>query len=66
MDTNVSAYLATRDRRRALMAERDAALAAHDHERWNALTVALAQLPMRGVASLTPADAAKYARTKSR
>jgi len=46
--------------RRALMAQRDAALAAQDFALYQDLTRQIAALPMAGVPALTPQDIAKY------
>lgn len=42
------------------MAERDAALAAGDTARFQALTAQIAALPMKGVAPLTQQDIDRY------
>lgn len=47
--------------RRDLMADRDAALKAGDIATFQALTVQIAALPMKGVRKLTPNDIARYA-----
>ena len=56
MDTN----------RRDLMAQRDAALKAGDIAAFQALTVKIAALPLKGVPALTPRDIAKYVAGKRR
>jgi hypothetical protein len=52
MDTN----------RRALMLQRDAALASGDLVTFQRLTTALAKLPMKGVKPLTQRDIDRYAK----
>lgn len=51
--------------RRALMAERDKAIAARDWVKANALTKRIADLPLAGVAPLTEKDIVKYTRRAS-
>lgn len=46
--------------RRRLMAERDAALAAGNHARFQELTTELSNLPLNGVPELTPKDIARW------
>lgn len=46
--------------RRALMAERDKAVAAKDWCRMNALTRQIAELPLAGMPALTDRDIARY------
>lgn len=46
--------------RRTLMTERDAALAAGDMARFQALTTELSKLPMKGVPELTPSDITRW------
>lgn len=50
----------TKQTRRTLMAERDAALAAGDIARFQALTTEIARLPMNGVPELTPKDIERW------
>lgn len=53
--------------RRQLMTERDAALKAGDVARFQALTVQIAALPLKGVKPLTQRDIQRYAdRTRAR
>jgi len=42
------------------MAERDKALAAKDYARFQALTLQIAKLPMKGIKPLTRADIARF------
>lgn len=56
----------TQPTRRTLMAQRDAALAAGDIARFQALTTELARLPMKGVPALTAKDIQRYAHRKRR
>jgi hypothetical protein len=51
--------------RRDLMAQRDAALKAGDMATFQALTVKIAALPMKGVKPLTARDIAKYAKRQA-
>lgn len=48
--------------RRALMIERDAALARGDIATFQALTIKIAQLPLDGVRPLTKRDIERYAK----
>ena len=52
--------------RRELMARRDAALAAGDIAEFQRLTSEIAALPMKGVATLTQKDVARYTRKAGR
>jgi hypothetical protein len=52
--------------RRALMTERDKALAAGNLAKFHALTRQIADLPMAGIKPLTEKDKARYAAKKSR
>lgn len=50
--------------RRELMTRRDAALDARDIATYQALTLEISKLPLKGVPELTPKDMAKYAKGK--
>jgi hypothetical protein len=50
--------------RRALMAERDKALATGDIAKFQELTVRIAALPMKGIPDLTARDIQKYVSRK--
>jgi hypothetical protein len=52
--------------RRKLMARRDLALAAKDYITFQALTKAIADLPLAGVPALTKKDIARYVTGKPR
>jgi hypothetical protein len=52
--------------RRDLMTRRDAALKAGDHATFQALTVEISKLPMKGVPELTQRDIDRYVAGKKR
>lgn len=60
MVKNATAHENPRVIRRALMAQRDAALAAGDIAQFQALTTQIAALPMPGVPELTAKDIARW------